>query len=151
MNTQNVRVKFNKFWILCVCVCVLLATIPCSMSESWVDVLQTMDIDHYGPRICCLLLRISKLNPPHPLFLFSDFWPRGQPTPDPPPHPYTSALLLYRIIRQPRRPLYPYHHIKNTSSRTGSSVHLYMRRFTFVFIINRFVWYDFIYIIESVL
>ena len=113
---------------VCVCVFVLLSTCPCGVSESWGGDVTTSDSDNSGPRLHYLFLCSLLLNPYRPLLLTSNVCPGEKPSPAPPTHPSTSALLPHGIICPPGRPLYPSRYTKNTSSHTGSYAHLSVAR-----------------------
>ena len=81
-----------------VCVGVLLAINPCSMSESWGGGVPTSEHDHYGPSLLHLLLRILNLNPPRPLLLLTDFRPRVKPTTAPPKYLSLCRVIIFSFI-----------------------------------------------------
>ena len=73
--------------VIDVCVCRLLTTVTCGMSESCGGDVPTLDSKDSRPRLRCLFLCSLLLKLPCHLLLQVDVLPGGQKTPDPPP-PY---------------------------------------------------------------
>ena len=90
-------VNCDEFWWAGVCV--LLATSPCGISESWGGDVPISDSDQCGPRLRRLFWCRLLMNLPFNLFLSSSVLLRGKPTTDLPPHPLTYTLSLHGIIR----------------------------------------------------
>ena len=83
---------------MCVCVCYCPPVREVCPNHE-VVMFQSRTVTTLKPIPCRLFLYSLLLNPPLPLLLPSDVFPRGGYTPAPPPHPPTSALLPHVIIR----------------------------------------------------